>query len=41
MNTYLINISKIEPYGRWTCAVSFKDIKKDALIAAAKFIRVE
>ncbi|WP_313135088.1 LytR/AlgR family response regulator transcription factor [Anaerocolumna sp.] len=42
--SYLINISqikKIEPYGRWTYVVSFKDIKKDALITAAKFEEIK
>lgn len=42
--SYLINISqikKIEPYGRWTYVVSFKDIIKDALITAAKFEEIK
>jgi two-component system LytT family response regulator len=42
--SYLINISqikKIEPYGRWTYVVSFKDMKKDALITAAKFEEIK
>lgn len=42
--SYLINISqikKIELYGRWTYVVSFKDMKKDALITAAKFEEIK
>ncbi len=38
--SYLINISKIkriEPYGRWTYIVTFKNLKKDALITAEKY----
>lgn len=38
--SYLINVSqikKIEPYGRWTYVVTFKDLKKDALMTADKF----
>lgn len=42
--SYLINISqikKIEPYGRWTYIVTFKDLKKDALITAEKFEEIK
>lgn len=42
--SYLISVSqikKIEPYGRWTYIVSFKDIKKDALITAEKFEEIK
>lgn len=38
--SYIINVSKIkriEPYGRWTYVVLFKDLKKDALITAEKY----
>lgn len=38
--SYLINVSqikKIEPYGRWTYIVTFKDINKDALMTVEKF----
>ena len=38
--SYIINVSKIkriEPYGRWTYIVLFKDLKKDALITAEKY----
>ena len=38
--SYLINISqikKIEPYGRWTYIVKFKDIKIDALMTGEKY----
>lgn len=38
--SYIINVSKIkkiEPYGRWTYIVAFKDIDKDALITADKY----
>jgi len=42
--SYLINVSKIkkiEPHGRWTYIVTFKDIKKDALITAEKFEKIK
>ncbi len=42
--SYLINISqikKIEPYGRWTYIVTFKDLNKDALITAEKFEEIK
>ncbi len=42
--SYLINISqikKIEPYGRWTYIVTFKDIDKDALMTAEKFEEIK
>ncbi len=42
--SYLINISnikKIEPYGRWTYIVTFKDINKDALMTAEKFEEIK
>lgn len=38
--SYLINVSKvkrIEPYGRWTYIVTFKNLDKDALITAEKY----
>ncbi|MBP1754997.1 MAG: response regulator transcription factor [Firmicutes bacterium] len=42
--SYLINVSqikKIEPYGRWTYIVTFKDIDKDALMTAEKFEEIK
>ena len=42
--SYLINISqikKIEPYGRWTYIVTFKNIKNDALMTTAKFDEIK
>jgi two-component system LytT family response regulator len=42
--SYLINISqikKIEPYGRWTYIVSFKDIDKDALMTCEKYEEIK
>ena len=42
--SYLINISqikKIEPYGRWTYIVTFKDIGKDALMTVEKFEEIK
>lgn len=42
--SYLINISqikKIEPYGRWTYVVTFKDLKQDALMTADKFEEIK
>lgn len=41
--SYIINLSKvkkIEPYGRWTYLVTFKDIKRDALITQEKYDEV-
>ncbi len=38
--SYIINISqikKIEPYGRWTYIIIFKDIQKDALMTVDKY----
>lgn len=38
--SYIINLSqikKIEPYGRWTYVVTFKDLKQDALITQEKY----
>ena len=38
--SYLINVSqikKIEPYGRWTYIVTFKDLNKDALMTVENF----
>ena len=38
--SYLINVSqikRIEPYGRWTYIVTFKNLDKDALITAEKY----
>ena len=34
-------IKKIEPYGRWTYIVAFKDIDKDALITADKYEEIK
>lgn len=42
--SYLINISqikKIEPYGRWTYIVTFKDLNKDALMTLDKFEEIK
>lgn len=42
--SYLINISqikKIEPYGRWTYIVTFKDLNKDALMTGEKFEEIK
>ncbi len=42
--SYIINVSKIkkiEPYGRWTYVVFFKDIDKDALITAEKYEEIK
>lgn len=42
--SYLINISqikKIEPYGRWTYVVTFKDLKKDALMTVEKYEEIK
>jgi len=42
--SYLINVSqikKIEPYGRWTYIVTFKDLNKDALMTTEKFEEVK
>lgn len=42
--SYLINVSqitKIEPYGRWTYIVTFRDIDKDALMTAEKFEEIK
>lgn len=42
--SYLINVSqikKIEPYGRWTYVVTFKDLKQDALMTADKFEEIK
>jgi len=42
--SYLINVSqikKIEPYGRWTYMVTFKDINKDALMTVEKFEEIK
>ena len=38
--SYIINLSKIrkiEPYGRWTYIVTFRDTDRDALITAEKY----
>lgn len=38
--SYIINVSKIrriEPYGRWTYIVLFKNLERDALITARKY----
>ena len=42
--SYLINVSqikKIEPYGRWTYIVKFKDIDKDALMTVEKYEEIK
>lgn len=42
--SYLINVSqikKIEPYGRWTYIVTFKDLKKDALMTVDKYEEIK
>jgi two-component system, LytTR family, response regulator len=42
--SYLINVSqikKIEPYGRWTYIVTFKDLTMDALITMDKFEEIK
>ena len=42
--SYLINISqikKIEPYGRWTYIVTFKDLNKDALMTVDKYEEIK
>ncbi|MDF2942868.1 MAG: response regulator transcription factor [Herbinix sp.] len=42
--SYLINVSqikKIEPYGRWTYIVMFKDIDKDALMTVDKYEEIK
>lgn len=42
--SYLINVSqikKIEPYGRWTYIVTFKDLDKDALMTTDKFEEIK
>lgn len=42
--SYLINVSqikKIEPYGRWTYIVTFKEIDKDALMTTEKFEEIK
>jgi len=42
--SYIINVSqikKIEPYGRWTYVVTFKDIDKDALMISEKYEEIK
>lgn len=42
--SYLINVSqikKIEPYGRWTYMVTFKDLDMDALMTMDKFEEIK
>lgn len=42
--SYIINLSqitKIEPYGRWTYIVKFKDIDRDALITGEKYEEIK
>ncbi len=42
--SYLINVSqikKIEPYGRWTYIVTFKDISRGALMTVEKFEEIK
>lgn len=42
--SYIINLSqikRIEPYGRWTYIVTFKDLKQDALITAEKYEEIK
>ena len=42
--SYIINVSqikKIEPYGRWTYTVTFKDLKQDALMTQEKYEEIK
>ena len=42
--SYIINLSKIkkiEPYGRWTYVVTFKNIKRDALMTQEKYEEIK
>ena len=42
--SYIINLSKIrsiEPYGRWTYIVTFRDTNRDALITAEKYEEIK
>ena len=42
--SYIINITqitKIEPYGRWTYVVKFKDTEQDALMTAEKYDEIK
>lgn len=42
--SYIINVSqikKIEPYGRWTYIVTFKDLKQDALMTQEKYEEIK
>ena len=42
--SYIINVSqirKIEPYGRWTYIVTFKDLKQEALITQEKYEEIK
>lgn len=42
--SYIINLTKlktIEPYGRWTYIVTFKDINKDALLTQEKYEEIK
>jgi two-component system LytT family response regulator len=42
--SYIINVSqikKIEPYGRWTYIITFKDLNKDALMTVDKFEEIK
>lgn len=42
--SYIINITqitKIEPYGRWTYIVKFKDTQQDALMTAEKYDEIK
>lgn len=42
--SYLINLSqvtRIEPYGRWTYIVKFKDINQDALLTSEKYEEIK
>lgn len=42
--SYIINLSqvkKIEPYGRWTYTVTFKDLKQDALMTQEKYEEIK
>ena len=42
--SYIINIMqiiKIEPYGRWTYIVKFKDTQQDALMTSEKYEEIK
>ena len=42
--SYIINLNRIktiEPYGRWTYIVTFKDMDRDALITQEKYEEIK